>query len=229
VVEALLAAVGPCGTLVVPTQSCGLTDPANWSNPPVPTSWHPTIRESMPAFDVRKTPSEHMGVVAELIRTWPGATRSDHPTASFAALGPSAASLLNRQPLDDPFGPDSPLSELYAAGARVLLLGVTHSANTSLHFAERKAFGDGHYRTSNASPIVVDGERRWVEYRAPYMYSEDFEELGADFERSGSDGCVRRMLIGRGVIRLFELRAVVDFGVQWLKEHRRGEGRAVGG
>ena len=51
VVNALLSALGPKGTLVMPTHSGGLTDPAGWSNPPVDPTWWPTIRRTMPAFD----------------------------------------------------------------------------------------------------------------------------------------------------------------------------------
>lgn len=36
VVQGLLDALGQMGTLVVPTQSGGLSDPALWGNPPVP-------------------------------------------------------------------------------------------------------------------------------------------------------------------------------------------------
>ena len=51
VIEALLRAVGPEGTIVMPAQSANLSDPANWGAPPVPASWHQTIRETMPTYD----------------------------------------------------------------------------------------------------------------------------------------------------------------------------------
>ena len=53
VVDALLGAIGNAGTLVMPTHSGDLSDPALWSNPPVPESWWVTIRSESP----RTTPS----------------------------------------------------------------------------------------------------------------------------------------------------------------------------
>src|SRR5919202_608705 len=73
VVQALLDAVGPAGTIVVPTQNGEYSDPAQWVNPPVPEAWWPVIRSEMPAFDPRLTPSRRMGIVAETVRTWPRA------------------------------------------------------------------------------------------------------------------------------------------------------------
>src|SRR3954471_17749092 len=89
VVEALLDAVGKEGTLVVPTHTNGNSAPADWENPPVPEAWWPVVREHLPAFDPARSPSV-LGAVPELVRSWPGARRSDHPQYSFAAVGPTA-------------------------------------------------------------------------------------------------------------------------------------------
>src|SRR3954467_14233779 len=51
VVQALLDAVGPTGTVAVPTQTPDNRDPSRWSHRPVPEPWWPTIREHLPAFD----------------------------------------------------------------------------------------------------------------------------------------------------------------------------------
>ncbi len=42
VILALEQALGSDGTLVMPTHSADLSDPEDWSNPPVPETWWPT-------------------------------------------------------------------------------------------------------------------------------------------------------------------------------------------
>src|SRR5215216_7553101 len=44
VVEALLDALGPDGTLVVPTHTGGNSEPSQWQHQPVPEDWWPVIR-----------------------------------------------------------------------------------------------------------------------------------------------------------------------------------------
>ena len=108
----------------MPSHSAGLSEPSHWVNPPVPASWWPVIRSSMPAFDRARTPTCAMGQIAELFRTLPNVIRSEHPTLSMAALGPAATEITREHPLDDPLGPDSPLGRLYELNAKVLLVGV---------------------------------------------------------------------------------------------------------
>ena len=64
----------------------------------------------------------------------------------------------------------------------MLLLGVGHDHNTSLHLAERRAFGDHQELAHTGSPVMRDGERRWVAYTEPLALTDDFEALGAAFE-----------------------------------------------
>ena len=105
--EALLEAVGPTGTIVMPAQSGDNSDPAHWIAPPVPKDYWPIIRDSMPAYDPRITPTRAIGRVAELFRTWPGALRSGHPSCSFAALGPNAPVITAEHPLANALGGDA--------------------------------------------------------------------------------------------------------------------------
>src|SRR5690348_18382419 len=66
-IEALRRALGPEGTLVMPTMTDG---------------------ESL--FDPRSTPTVDMGIVAETFWRQDGVVRSTHPGGSFAAAGPRA-------------------------------------------------------------------------------------------------------------------------------------------
>jgi aminoglycoside 3-N-acetyltransferase len=77
-----------------------------------------------------------LGIVAETLRQMRGAIRSTHPLASFVAVGAEAEAVLASQSLVEPLGPIAYLEE---AKGDVLLLGVNHTANTSIHYAEARA------------------------------------------------------------------------------------------
>lgn len=115
-IRALLSAVGPAGTLVMPTMTDGET-----------------------LFDPRTTATFEMGVVAETFWRMEGVVRSTHPGGSFAACGPHADRICAPQPLEPPHGLDSPPGRIYALDGQVLLLGVTESESTTLHVAESVA------------------------------------------------------------------------------------------
>lgn len=75
-----------------------------------------------------------MGVIPESMRHWPEFRRSSHPILSFGGI--RAEKILQTQTIENPFAPLRALTEL---DGWVLLLGVDHTANTSIHFGEKLA------------------------------------------------------------------------------------------
>lgn len=217
VVDALMNVIGD-GTIVMPTHSPGNMDPSNMEHPPVPDSWYDTIREQMPPYRPAVTPTRGMGAIAECFRSYPGVHRSDHPQHSFAAWGREAEFVTAEHPLDYSLGEDSPLARLYDLDADVLLLGTTYATNTSLHLAEYRASLDLE-RTSQASAVLVDGEREWVQWEDLAIDDGDFEACGEAFETQHPDS-VESGLVGVGEAKLFSQRSLVDFAVGWFESNR---------
>jgi aminoglycoside 3-N-acetyltransferase len=217
VIEALDAAVGSDGTLVVPAHSTGLSEPSLWRNPPVPESWWQIVRDETPAFDPDLTPTRMMGVIAEGFRKYPGVRRSGHPQESFAARGPNAAVVVDNHSLDHGLGEGSPLARLYDLDGQILLLGVGHANNTTLHLAEYRADYPGKEWVTQGAPVMVGGGRRWVTFEDLEGASDDFVEIGEAFAATGAE---LRGSVGSGEGRLMGVRNLVDFAAEWMTSHR---------
>jgi aminoglycoside 3-N-acetyltransferase len=110
VLQTLRAAVGPTGTIVMPS-----------------FPFSASVEEYLatrPTFDVARTPSKS-GTITELFRQQPGAVRSLHPTHPIVALGPLARELTEGHEQDDtPCGPSSAFARLAGVDALQLRLGV---------------------------------------------------------------------------------------------------------
>lgn len=219
VVHALEHALGPQGTLVMPTHTSDLSDPAGWQNPPVPEAWWPIIRDEMPPFEADLTPTRSMGHTSECFRKQEGTLRSSHPQVSFAARGPHASRITENHGLTSGLGEHSPLARLYDLDGWVMLLGVGYDRNTSLHLAEhRAAYAAKRYQQQGA-PRLVNGLREWTVYQDLEYDSDDFNAIGEAFEKECAD-VVRRGKVGDAEVRLMPVRRLVDYGVKWMEKHR---------
>ena len=188
-IAALREALGPAGTLVMPSMS--------------DDDEHP--------FDVRETPCLGMGVVADTFRRLPGVLRSDNPHA-FAALGPRAAEITASHPLDVPHGLDSPVGRVYELDGQVLLLGVGHDANTTVHLAENLA--GVRYRLAHHLTVLRDGRPVRIDYGETDHCCEGFALLDSWLEPDRQ----RRGTVGHALARLARSRDIVDAALPRLRE-----------
>lgn len=219
VILALEAVLGPEGTLVMPTHTSDNSDPVHWCNPPVPESWWETIRAEMPPYLPDLTRTCSMGVIAETFRSQQGTRRSAHPQTSFAARGPQAERILQHHALSSPLGENSPLARLYDLDASVLLLGVGHDSNTSLHLAEERAQWPSKQIQSQGAAILGAAGREWAQFSALLLDESDFLQVGQTFEQNRSEACVSGR-VGQAQTKLIRQRSLVDFATVWMGHHR---------
>jgi aminoglycoside N3'-acetyltransferase len=188
-IEALREALGPGGTLVMP-------------------SW--TGDDNVP-FDPRTTPaSPDLGVVADTFWRLPGVLRSTHLQA-FAAVGPEAADIVAGPLPLPPHIPESPVGHVHERDGQVLLLGVGHDADTTLHLAELLA--DVPYRVPKSCTVFEDGRPVRLEYGENDHCCERFALADAWLRERGlqSEGHV-----GHAQARLVRARDVVRVALEHL-------------
>lgn len=217
VIKAMMEILTPKGTLIMPTFTGDNTEPSNWQNPPVPEKWWKIIRENMPEFEPMTTPTRGMGRIVETFRNFPKVYRSTHPISSFAAWGKYAKKITKSHDLNSDLGENSPLSRIYDLNGQILLLGVSHESNTSLHLAEYRCDYKGKKFTPNASAIKVKNGRKWVVWSELNHCIDDFEQLGQDYELTIQ---YKPKKVGLAETRLLSQRKMVDFAVKWIEENR---------
>lgn len=121
VIDAFLDAIGPEGTLVFPSFQAG--------------SEHELARNAC-VFDVRSTPTG-TGLIPDTFWRRPGAIRSLSPTHCMATCGKRAVELMSGHELCKvSTGRNSPFEKIAAFHGKIVLLGVTHAADTTLHYIE---------------------------------------------------------------------------------------------
>lgn len=201
VIDALLSAVGEGGTVLFPTLTGSAKDGP----------------EAPPHIDLRDTPC-WTGAIPEASRHHSGAIRSIHPTHSVTAIGARAEELTRgHEQSASPCDTHSPYVRLMEDGGKILLLGgVTHQSNTSLHALEELARVPYHLQDAETDGIVIlpDGRRvtvrnrlhLWQNRRRPEGWGRAFTRVSEPLVDSGNEvhgqvGASRATLISAAGMR----------------------------
>lgn len=190
VVRSLRHVLGPEGTLVMPTMT-----------------------DSETLYDPRTTPTQHMGIVAETFWRLEGVLRSDHPAGSFAAAGPLAVQITAPQPIDPPHGIDSPIGRVYENDGWILLLGVDHSANTSIHLAENMC--NAPYRIMDRVLVQENGQTRPVEFAEVNHCCRNFVKVAPHLSMRGQLVVGK---VGQATAQLMRSRHLVDLACELMAD-----------
>lgn len=187
VIGALLEALGPEGTLLMPSFNLCSRDQ----------------EERAKRWDPATTPST-VGWLTEYFRSRPGTLRSDHYSHSVAAFGAHAREYVeghrrqegypspwDRAPWGYTYGTQSPFVKAWKdPRGRLLMLGVDYHSATFCHLVE----------------VLYWDQRRRQNPNAPYLFLMR-EEAGSWWDAQGR---LRRGQVGNAACRLFSIRAFVD-------------------
>lgn len=227
-IDAVLDAVGPAGTLMVYTDWNGDYHDMLDAEGRVPAA----LRDDIAPFEAGTSRAiRDNGALAELVRTTPGALRSGSPGASCAAIGARAAWLTADHALDYGYGERSPFAKLVEAQGKVLMLGAPLETMTLLHHAEHLAQVPGKRVVRLEVPFAVGGGTVWrmceeFDTSQPVLdgLPEDFfATIVEAFLEAGSGS---RGLIGRAASVLVPAADIVAFGKAWIERWHAGRERS---
>jgi len=198
VLEAMRDVVGPAGTLMVPTFTFSGTD----------------------TFDVLRSPSK-TGAITEAVRNHPEAVRSWHPAHAPCAIGPLAEWLVADHILYGPLDIGCPEDRMAKLGGWVLLLGVDHRVNSTVHIGEAYAGSVARlvrYNALNpARPKVIasNGQTLTVSITSMPGCSAGF---GAVERAMRAANRIRYGLIGEARCQLMRGQDIIDQTIALLKD-----------
>lgn len=190
VIDALIEAVGPEGTLLMPAMG------------------------GAPVFDVNETKS-NVGEIADSFWRRPEVTRSIHPTHSAAGIGPLTDQIFQGH-LDQSsaLGADSPWGRVAKLeNGFILFLGCDQDRNTLLHTAEDIA--NGAYLNTISRDYFDENRqvKKLVMERFPGPH-RDFLQMDRLFLQAGA---MRMSKIGRAMCRLMKAGQILDLAVKELQ------------
>ncbi|NQT20655.1 MAG: AAC(3) family N-acetyltransferase [Planctomycetes bacterium] len=200
VIDALLEAVGPDGTVAVPTHTWGV------------------VGAGQPVFHQALTPS-NVGALTNVFRKRPGAIRGLHPTHSVAAIGPRAAEFVGGHEQDDtPCSANSPYRRLCDWGGKVLIIGAGLDCCTLFHGCEQWAGMPWAVTEHTVQLYSIAADGRVI----PACHHQHFTNTWDQYPRLEPHlieaGAMRITHIGECALRLLDARAAADWLIAQLRK-----------
>lgn len=199
--QGIRAAIGPQGTLVVPT-----------------------FTQQVGRYGLQythETTESLTGIFGEYVRSLPSAQRSLHPIFSVAAIGPRAKEIAaNISPVA--FGRESPFDRLYRLGGKAICAGFAYYSGhiTSLMHYVETAFAVPYYYNKYVTAEVWAGGARVTK---PFVINVKYLSAGCSFDYRryidtlAAAGEIYSVPLGRGVIHSVDIQRQVDVGIELLK------------
>ncbi len=209
----LAALLDTCGTIIMPAFTCQsmvwplVGPPANGMTYGKP-EYADANRHA--AFYHSELPIHaDVGVIAETLRRQSVAMRSAHPVLSFVAAGTHAPEILASQTLEQPL---APIEWLQHHDGDVVLIGVGHTRNIGLHFAEKLANRKQFMRWAIAQDI---GSLDVRALRLPNFpgCSDGFDAIEPEIARATTS-----VTIGRATVRRVPLGMLIPIAVGWISD-----------
>lgn len=151
-------------------------------------------------FHPQMSADRMMGILPETLRNHPSAVRTAHPILSFAGI--RADLILFTQTLYEPLAPIGALAEM---DGWVVLINVDHTANTSIHYAEKLAGRKQFARWALVGDRVVE------------CPSYPGDSMGFDAIEPHLNFETRRMQVGEGLIQAVPLQRLLEVVQELIK------------
>lgn len=216
-IEALMESVGYEGTIVVPTFTTELLDPACQKNKKekiVRMYWN-DVRTSALPFDKKLTlPKDEDPFVCQFLRN-EGIVRSYHPVYSFAAWGKYAKVICHQHPLHFGLNEDSPVGKVLDYNGYVVSLGCGYDECVIFRHAQYK-YGKLPIRIISA-PIENNNLIQWKDMLDIECQNEEISKIGNIME----DKCVvKSSFIGATNCTFFSSKEAVSIAITYFKTYK---------
>jgi aminoglycoside 3-N-acetyltransferase len=199
VVNALEAALGPQGTLIMPTFNFDFNKGQPW--------------------DVRSTPSQ-MGVLTELVRKDPRAKRVFHPIYSFAILGKHADMLGNLR-YKSSYERNSVFGKLRDLDGKIMVIGLSYTNSmTFFHHIEQMEGVDYRFLKQFTGQVTDWDGKTWTDTFEMLVRNIDkgviteVDPMGALMEQAG---VIKVGKIGEAAVKLMKANEVYAFTAREMR------------